>query len=75
MPFVNVKVVRGVMTDAERGRLIERITDAVVEVFARGHEELRPHIWVVVEEVEPGQWGAGGKTVDLEAVQRLTGRG
>ena len=75
MPFVNVKAVRGVMTDVERARLIERITDAVVEVFARGHEEFRPNVWVVVEEVEPGQWGSGGKTVDVAAVRRLTGRG
>ena len=74
MPFVNVKAVRGVMTDAERERLIERITDVVVEVFARGREELRPGIWVVVEEVEPGQWGSGGRPVDLDAVRRLTGR-
>jgi 4-oxalocrotonate tautomerase len=74
VPFVNVKAVRGVMTDAERERLVERITDVMVEVFARGREEFRPNIWVVVEEVEPGQWGSGGKTVDVGAVRRLTGR-
>jgi 4-oxalocrotonate tautomerase len=74
VPFVNVKAVRGVMTEAERARLIERITDVVVEVFARGREEVRPHIWVVVEEVEPGQWGSGGTAVDVDAVRRLTGR-
>ena len=71
----NVKTVRGVMTDAERERLVERITDVVVEVYARGREEFRPHIWVVLEEVEPNQWGAGGKTVDLEGARRLTGHG
>ena len=74
MPFVNVKAVRGVMSDQERTRLIERLTDVMVEVFARGNEELRPHIWVVVEEVEAEQWGAGGVTVDLAAVRRSTGR-
>jgi 4-oxalocrotonate tautomerase len=74
MPFVNVKAVRGVMSITERERLIERITDVVVEVFARGREEFRPNIWVVIEEVEPGQWGSGGTTVDLAAVRRLTGR-
>ena len=75
MPFVNVKAVRGVMTEAERTRLIERITDVVVEVFARGREGFRPNVWVVVEEVEPAQWGSGGQTVDLAEVRRLTGRG
>jgi 4-oxalocrotonate tautomerase len=74
MPFVNVKAVRGVMSDEERRRLIARLTDVMVEVFARGNEELRPHVWVVVDEVEPGQWGAGGETVDLAAVRRATGR-
>ncbi|HUX87524.1 MAG TPA: tautomerase family protein [Chloroflexota bacterium] len=74
MPYVNVKAVRGVMTERERERLIERITDVVVEVFAQGNEEFRPNVWVVVEEVEPGQWGSGGKTVDVAAVRRVTGR-
>jgi 4-oxalocrotonate tautomerase family enzyme len=74
MPYVNVKAVSGVMTDVERQRLVERITDVVVEVFARGREEFRPNIWVIVEEIEPGQWGSGGVTVDLAEVRRLTGR-
>jgi 4-oxalocrotonate tautomerase len=74
VPFVNVKAVRGVMTATERERLIERITDVVVEVFARGHEDFRPNVWVVVEEVAPEQWGAGGTPVDLAAVRRSTGR-
>jgi 4-oxalocrotonate tautomerase family enzyme len=75
VPFVNVKAVRGVMTDAERERLIERITDVVVEVFARGREEFRPNVWVVVEEVEASHWGSGGKAVDREVARRLTGHG
>jgi len=43
------------MTDAERQRLVKRITDVVVEEF-------RPGIWVVVEEVEPGQWACGRRS-------------
>jgi len=74
MPYVNARVARGVMSEQERTRLIERLTDVVVEVFARGNESFRPNVWVVVDEVEPGQWGVGGETVDLATVRRNTGR-
>ena len=74
MPFVHARVVRGVMTDAERTRLVERLTDAVVEVFAQGREEFRPSVWVVVDEVEADHWGVGGVPVELETARRNTGR-
>jgi 4-oxalocrotonate tautomerase len=74
MPYIHARVVRGVMTDDERRRLIERLTDAVVEVFAQGREAFRPNVWVVVEEVEADHWGVGGAPVDLATARRNTGR-
>lgn len=75
MPFVSAKVVKGVMSPIEKQRLAERLTDAVVEVFARGNESFRPNVWVVVEEVEASDWMAGGQPVELAAALKATGRG
>ncbi len=75
MPFINAKVVKGVMSPEEKRRLAERLTDAVVEVFARGNEAFRPNIWVVVEEVEAPDWSVGGAPCALETVLKATGRG
>jgi phenylpyruvate tautomerase PptA (4-oxalocrotonate tautomerase family) len=69
VPFVNVKAVRGVMTDAERERLVERLTDVVVELFARGWEQFRPNIWVVVEEAST----SGGRRLPTDLPARRTG--
>ena len=74
MPFISAKVVKGVMSPEEKRRLAERLTDAVVEVFARGNESFRPNVWVVVEEVDAPDWSVGGKPVDLATARKSTGR-
>ncbi len=63
MPFVNIKIVKDVLPEGKKAELIEKLTDAVVSVYS---ENFRPHIWVVVDEVEGENWGSGGKPVDPE---------
>lgn len=70
MPLVQIKVVEGVLTDDEKSQLIGRVTDAVLSVYG---ENLRPHTWVMVEDVANGQWGLGGKGLTTADVQGLRG--
>lgn len=68
MPLVQVKVVEGVFTAAQKEEMICKPTDAMVSIEG---EALRPVTWVVVEEVKSGSWGIGGKaltTADVEAL-------
>ncbi len=74
MPFVNIKAVKGVMSEEDKARLIAKVTDVVVEIAGGGSEEFRQGTWVVIEEIEPSHWGAGGKPADLAAVRKMTGR-
>ena len=60
MPMAIVRVVEGVLDDEGRRRVIERVTDVLVEVEGAGNEAFRPYVWVIVEEVASGQWGVGG---------------
>jgi 4-oxalocrotonate tautomerase len=39
------------------GRLIERLTDAFVEVYG---EAVRDETWVILQGVPPQRWGFGG---------------
>jgi 4-oxalocrotonate tautomerase len=55
MPFVNVKVIEGVFSAAQKQDIVRKVTDAMVE-----GENMRPVTWVVVEEVASGDWGIGG---------------
>ncbi len=68
MPFINIKLIEGVLTDEQKKEMIKKVTDAAVEVES---ENLRPVTWCVLEEVISGDWGIGGKgltTADVKAL-------
>jgi len=68
MPLVNVKLIEGVFDDHQKQEIIEKLTDAMVEVEG---ENMRPVTWVVVEEVKSGDWGIGGQAMTTDAVHAL----
>ena len=68
MPFVNIKLIEGVLTDEQKREMIQKVTDAMVSIEG---ENLRPVTWVVVEEVKSGDWGIGGKGYTAEDVMAL----
>jgi 4-oxalocrotonate tautomerase len=70
MPLVQIKVVEGVLTPDEKTQMISKVTDAVLSVYGEG---LRPHTWVMVDDVAEGQWGLGGTGLTTAAVQDLRG--
>ncbi|HVT90900.1 MAG TPA: 4-oxalocrotonate tautomerase family protein [Tepidisphaeraceae bacterium] len=68
MPLVNVKVLEGVFTPAQKREMIRKLTDTMVEIEG---ENLRPATVVIVEEVKSGDWGFGGNaltTADIKAM-------
>jgi 4-oxalocrotonate tautomerase len=65
MPLVNVKVTAGARTKSERWW---KLTDAMVAVEG---ENLRPVTWVVIEEVQGGDWAIGGKPLAARDVKAL----
>jgi 4-oxalocrotonate tautomerase len=70
MPLVTVKVIEGVFTPGQKREMIGKITETMVEIEG---ESLRPVTWVLVEEVQSGDWGIGGNgltTADVHALQR-----
>jgi 4-oxalocrotonate tautomerase len=68
MPLVNVKLIEGVFDNAQKREIVERLTDAMVEVEG---ENMRQVTWVVIEEVKSGDWGLGGQPLTTEAVREL----
>jgi 4-oxalocrotonate tautomerase len=67
MPFTTVKVIEGVFSKEQKARLIEKITEAMIEVES---ESMRALTWVVIEEVKSGDWAIGGKLVFPKAEGR-----
>ena len=68
MPLVNVKVIEGVFDGSQKREMVEKLTDAMVEIEG---ENMRGVTWVVIEEVKSGDWGIGGQTLTTEAVHAL----
>ena len=68
MPLVQVKVIEGVFSDAQKKAMIEKLTDAMVAVEG---ENMRGVTWVAIEDVKSGEWGIGGKALTTEAVKAL----
>ena len=68
MPLVNVKVIEGVFSAAQKQDMVRRLTDAMVEIEC---ENMRPVTWVVVEEVKSGDWGIGGNPLSTADVRAL----
>lgn len=62
MPFVEIKVFEGELSQTQTQEIIQKVTDAVVSLAG---EKLRQASWVVVQEVKSGNWGVGGKALGL----------
>jgi 4-oxalocrotonate tautomerase len=63
MPFINVKLTPGA-TPEQKATIVKELTEVLVRVL--GKNPASTH--VVIEEVEPENWGIGGETVaDLRA--------
>ena len=68
MPFVDVKLVEGVFDTDQKREIIERLTETMVGIEG---ENMREVTWVVVEEVQTGDWGIAGKALSTEDIKAL----
>jgi 4-oxalocrotonate tautomerase len=70
MGLIHVKVIEGVFTAQQKREIVERLTDAMVEIAG---ENLRTSVWCLLEEVASGEWSVGGQSLtadDVKALQR-----
>jgi 4-oxalocrotonate tautomerase len=68
MPLLNVKVLEGVFSQAQKQEMIRKLTDTMVSIEG---ENLRAVTWVVIEEVMSGDWGVGGNPLTTNDVKAL----
>ena len=65
MPFVEVKSIRGVFSQDEKAEIIRETTN----VFARMKgDEFAAGTWVVINDLDDGNWGEGGEVLRKENV-------
>ena len=68
MPFVNVKLIKGVFTPDQKQEMITKLTETMVGIEG---ESMRQVTWVTVDEVESGDWGIGGHCLTTQDVKDL----
>jgi 4-oxalocrotonate tautomerase len=53
---MTLQIIKGILDDAQKKRLLERLTDVLVEVEGNGDPAFRKDVWVKIEEQEPNHW-------------------
>ena len=68
MPLINVRLIEGVFTPAQKRSIVEKLTNAMVSIEG---ENMRPVTWVIIDEVKSGDWALGGKPLSTEDVKTI----
>ena len=68
MPMINVRLIEGVFDDSQKREMIEKLTDAMVEIEG---ENMRSVTWVLIDEVKSSDWGMGGNAITTADVHAL----
>ena len=68
MPLIDIQVLAGVFSAAQKENMIRKVTDTMVAIEG---EAMRGVTWVRVIDVPSGQWGIGGKTLTSDDVKAL----
>lgn len=72
MPLIDIQLIKGVFTPAQKKHMIEKVTEAMVSVEG---EAMRPVTWVRVQEIESGEWAIGGNPLTAADVKQMAAGG
>ena len=56
MPYVNVRITKDGVTAAQKAQIVKEITDTLQRVLGKRPE----HTHVIIDEVDPENWGFAG---------------
>jgi 4-oxalocrotonate tautomerase len=68
VPLVDIQLIKGVFTPAQKATMMQKVTDAMLSVEG---EAMRPVTWVRVQEIESGEWAIGGNPLTAAAVKLM----
>lgn len=59
MPFLNLRTIKGLLSDEQKQYLMEKFTELLVEIEGGGNPEFRKMVWIQIEEEESRHWQIG----------------
>lgn len=70
MPLIQVCVPKDVFSKEQKRQIIAKLTDAMVSIEG---EQLRANTWCIIDEVDGGNFGIGGKPIATADIHALAG--
>jgi len=73
MPFINIKVLKGTLSNEKKAEMIKRVSETVAEIEASPspNDHLIAYTWCVIEEVDFANWGVGGNQLSPEILKAV----
>lgn len=68
MPYVNCRVMEGVLSDDQKADIAEQITETIASVVG---EPVRGLTWVVIDDMTSGELTIGGRPVTTAGVKEI----
>ena len=68
MPLITVRLIEGVLSPAQKSRMIEELTDAMVEIEGESTREVTS---IIVDETKSGEWSIAGQPLTTADVKNL----
>jgi 4-oxalocrotonate tautomerase len=68
MPYINCRVMEGVLSEDQKAEVAEQITETFASVVG---EPVRGLTWVVVDDISSGQLTIGGRPITSDGVKEL----
>jgi 4-oxalocrotonate tautomerase len=68
MPYINSRVMEGVLSDDQKAEIAEQITETFASVVG---EPVRGLTWVVIDDMASGKFTIGGRPVTTEGVHEI----
>jgi 4-oxalocrotonate tautomerase len=68
VPLIQVKLIEGLFTSPQKQEIVERLSEALIEIAGEG---MRPVTWCIVEEVPSGGWAVGAHALTADDLRVL----
>jgi 4-oxalocrotonate tautomerase len=68
MPYINCRVMEGVLSEDQKAEIAEQITETLASVAG---EAVRGLTWVVIDDMSSGQFTIGGRPITTEGVKDI----
>ena len=68
MPVIEINVIEGAFTHEEKREMVERLTEALLEI---GGEGIRAKTHALIIETPSGEWAVGGRALATKDVHSM----